>query len=377
MKNQIDKFFLVLGAISLAAFNAIIPKIFLHEAADFIDYRSKTDSINTANIPFTAPKSYKPHKYQTDTFRSNLTSPQLTLQTSLYEKKPQNPTDPLYEEIPEYDLFINYSVTSETIITAPPTSAQTSPKEITKCEKPKVAVESRVGKININITPGSTLGATLSEFNIYRNDKGENNPYITAGVDELTKTDDKVEPDKDYTYKVQQVCTTKDGQKIVSEFSDEQTTHAKRKFYLRCSNYGTTTRTAYIHVQQYNDDGTMVEGTSPITVKKEIKIPSSKISTDFILISVKMSGKVKYKGQFAPQFVAKYCRLNPQKSEEELEQRCEDDSIVEMPCEFDDFKPKEPQEKPKEDKEKEEKDNKDTKDKDEKKSDKPEEKANK
>lgn len=364
MKNQIDKFFVVLGAVALAVFNAAIPNIFIKESTDFSTATQNINDLQTYNSVSPKPKYIYQPKDIND-FRNNVTSPLLTRDKFLYEKQVYtniSETDKKFAKeicdlMPECEVFINYSIPTVFFSSTSITQTTASLQKVPKCEKPKVEVESKVGKIVINITPGAATYAIVSGFNIYRDDKGEEKPYVTVGVDELKKTDDKVEPDKDYKYKVQQICTaTEGGQEVLSEFSDEQTAHAKRKFYVKCFNNGTYSTTANIHVQEYNDDGTMVDGSAYIKVNSDITIPLNKIVTGFTLISINMSHTVRLKNKSYKQPKVKYCKLDPQKPDGRLlEERCEDNSIVEITCEFEEPKQKESEDNEKTDKEKEEK----------------------
>lgn len=353
MKNQIDKIYIVLGAIAMAVFNAVIPNLFIKETPEFIASKQQVEEIKENKAVFPRPqKIYTPQDMEK--FRDNKTSPLFTATTYLYERNVYSGNEQgkdfnikLCSQIAECEVFINYSIPTVTFITTATTQTTAPTKNIPKCEKPTLAVESKVGNVELVITPGAATFSTVNGFNIFRNDKGEEKPYLIVGASELKIIDDKVEPDKEYKYKIQQICiSTEGGEKILSDFSDERSASAKRKYYVKCYNVGTTASAAKIHVLEYKDDGSAVEGVSLIKVKSEIKIPASKIATGFIIISINTTKKVRHNNKLLPQYTVKYCKLDAQKQEGELEERCEINSIVEMECIFEEPRPKKSDKKP-------------------------------
>ncbi|MFN7182395.1 MAG: hypothetical protein ACK4NF_06945, partial [Planctomycetota bacterium] len=242
MVKQIDKFFIVLGAICLAVFNALIPNLFLKKTEDFIANEQTVSRIEEYNEPFKKPEDIPDNL---DALVSIITNPLFTVTTFQYKKnlyQSDSDTEKTFmkkvcEKIPECEVFVHYApYATVTVTTAKPSETTVQIKE-PKCGKPALEINDIMpGKVIIKVTPGALENAQLKGFEVFRNDikdeKGEKKVYLFLQQSELERIDDKVEPDKEYTYQVKQVCIPTEGkQEVTSELSDEKTAKVKRKYY--------------------------------------------------------------------------------------------------------------------------------------------------
>ncbi len=350
MQKQIDKFFIVLGAICLAVFNAVIPNVFLKKTESFLNYESIISRIEQYNVPFKKPGDI-PTVGKLEEWGTLITHPLFTMATFQYNKNLYvSPMDEqkkfmseMCKRIPECDIFITYAPYGTVTVTTVKPPDITVPVKEPKCGKPTLELKDNIpGKIIIKIITGVVENAQIKGFEVYRNDiqdeKGNKKLYLFLKPAELEKIDDNVKPDIEYAYSVIQVCTPTEGRQgdITSEPSEEKTAKAKQKFYITCYNVGTSV-SLKIKIKQYEEDGTEKEGIGFVRKNSEIEVllkTGGKISTGLTLTEID-SKPVKVNRHTALQRIIKYCKMNAERGE------CEEDSITSLECIFEKVTPKE------------------------------------